>query len=358
MIPARPLKLCLLLRYFTVGGLERVVIALANSYVARGIDVRVVVLSTGKRNSLVTELDPRVDIRLLSGSRSEKVTALRELTRDRLVHVHFGDGHTHSLFRAALAGRSVVVTYHSVYTHKRTWWHNRIDQFWASRASAIIAVSAAVKTFCTDEVGIPADRVTVIPNGIEPRARDARPRDTNGGLEALSLSSLYPHKNHGVLLGGVAAARRGGTDVRLRMVGDGPSMAALYRSCIDLGLRDAVDWYGAVWRRDIVEPLLASADVFVSGSRFEGLPLSVLEGMAYGLPLVLSDIPPHREAAGDAALYFGCDDPKGLASALCTLAEDRTLRERLQRASRKRLERFDFDRYVDAHLAVYQQAAA
>ncbi|APR75945.1 Glycosyltransferase [Minicystis rosea] len=348
----------IVLRYFTVGGLERVVIALANAFAARGVDTRVIVLSTGKRNALITELDAGVDVALLSGERQEKLAALRKLTHGRLVHIHFGDGHIHPLIRTALVDRKVVITYHSVYRHKRTWLKNRLDQFWASRATGIIAVSNAVKEFCAGDVRIPADRITVIPNGIESRVGPAIARPAGGPLTAISLASLYPHKNHGVLLDGLSIARQKGIDLRLRMLGDGPSMAAHYRRCLTLGLRPAVDWYGAVWRRDMVQPLLASSDLFVSGSRFEGLPLSVLEGMAHGLPMVLSDIPPHREVAGDAALYFPPDDPAALADRIHAITASAERRAEMQEASRRRVKTFDLDRCVEDHLAVYRQAAA
>lgn len=348
----------LLLRYFTVGGLERVVIALANAFVARGIDTQVVVLHTGKRNALITELDPRVKLALLEGPERRRLAELRRLTRGRLVHINFGDGYILPLVRAALAGRVVVVSYMSVYRHKRTWLKNRFDRLWASQAAGIVAVSNAVKDFCVQDVGIPAARVSVIPCVIEPPATLPTARSSGAALTAISLASLYPHKNQAALLDGLAAARRSGVDVRLRMVGDGPTMAALYQRCVGLGIREAVDWYGAVWRRDIVQPLLASSDVFVSASKFEGLPLSIQEAMGHGLPLVLSDIPPHREAAGDAALYFRADAPEELADRLRSLAADPERRAALERASRARLGQFDLQRCVEDHLAVYRRAVA
>ena len=347
--------ICFLLRYFTVGGLERVVSALANTLVDRGIDVRIVVLSSGKRNALITELDPRIDLALLDGPWRQRLEALRRLTSGRLVHIHFGDGYTHPRVRAALKGRTTIVTYHSVYSHKRTWMRNRIDQFWAARTDGIVAVSDAVKAFCVDEVGISADRVTVIPNAVP------RPDDSANGtatsappLALLSLASLYPHKNQEAVIRGLAAARRCGLDARLSIVGDGPVMASLYQLSIALGIQPDIDWYGAVWRRDMVQPLIAASHAFVSASRFEGMPLSVLEAMSFDLPLVLSDIPPHRQVAGTGALYFSPDDPEALAEHLIAL-DSESLRAELSEASRLRIGDFDLDTCVDRYVEVYQQ---
>ncbi|MCE0445433.1 glycosyltransferase family 4 protein [Streptomyces tricolor] len=98
------LRVCLLLRYFTVGGLERVVTSLANELVERGVDVRVVALAVAKRNALMTELDPRVEAITLSGPPLRPLAAVARLTRGRVVHLHFGDGRIHPLVRLALRG--------------------------------------------------------------------------------------------------------------------------------------------------------------------------------------------------------------------------------------------------------------
>lgn len=346
--------MCLVVRYFTVGGLERVVVSLANRLAARGVDTRVVVLGTARRNALMTELDGAVDVITLSGSRRARWAALRRLTAGRVVHLHFGDGRIHPLARLALLDRPVVVTYHSVYTHQRTPARNRLDRVLTGRARAIVAVSGAVADFCVDEVGLPADRITVIPNGVATGATAAPARPA---FLAVAVAGLYAHKNQRTLLAGLAQARAAGLDAGLRVVGDGPELANLHRRTIELGVRPVVDWYGAVWRRDLVAPLLEQADAFVSASRFEGMPISVLEAMGAGVPLVLSDIPAHRELAGDAALYFAPDRPRHLADQLVALAGDPALGARLAAAGRCRAGAADVDRAVTAHLAVYRAVA-
>ncbi|WP_380283453.1 glycosyltransferase family 4 protein [Kitasatospora purpeofusca] len=352
------LRVCLLVRYFTVGGLERVVTALANDLVARGVPVRVVALAVARRNALMTELDPRVEVVSLAGPARRRLAGVARLTRDHVVHVHFGDGRIHPLVRLALRGRPTVVTYHSVYTHKRTWLRNRVDRYVNTRADQVLAVSEAVREFCATQVGLPAERVEVVPNAIRLDRPGAEPPAAGADLTVVSLAGLHPHKNQAAVLAGVAQARRAGTDVRLRVIGDGPQMAELFQQARESGIADAVDWYGQVWRRDLVLPLLGSSGAFVSASRFEGMPISILEGLAAGLPMLLSDIPPHRETAGDAALYFPPDSPADLAAALRLLAEDPARRRDLAKASLERSGRFDPDRFVERHLRVYRRVAA
>ena len=113
------IKITLLVRYFTIGGLERVVIALANEYVSRGFDTQIVIVSRGKRNSLNTELDPRIEIVFLAGNPVAKARKLKAVTKGRLVHIHFGDGKIHPWIRLQLMNSIKTITYHSVYRHKR-----------------------------------------------------------------------------------------------------------------------------------------------------------------------------------------------------------------------------------------------
>ena len=198
----KDLKITLLLRYFTIGGLERVVLALANNYVAHGLDTEIIILSKGKRNSLITELDPQVSVHFLSGNHFNKVKMLRQKTKERLVHIHFGDGKIHPLIRLSLCGRKKVLTYHSVYSHKRNRLLNAIDFIFSKSIDSFIAVSDAVKDFCSNEVHIDRSKIHVIHNGIFKSNEVISVHDfsKNRPMILLSLASLYPHKNHTFLL--------------------------------------------------------------------------------------------------------------------------------------------------------------
>ncbi|MGK5450175.1 glycosyltransferase family 4 protein [Streptomyces radiopugnans] len=353
-------SVCFVLRHFTVGGLERVVSLLANQLAALGVSVRVVVLGTARRNALITELDDAVDVHVLSGPWPARLQSVRELARGRVVHLHFGDGRIHPSVRWALRDHpEVVVTYHSVYSHKRTRPANRLDRLVTSRCRRVVAVSEAVSRFCTEEVGLPAGLVTVIRNAVPESGAGAftRTERVEGGLDLVALASVYPHKNHVSLIRGVAALRARGHDVRLRVIGDGPQMAQAFQTAKEMNIASAIDWYGAVWKREIVGAVLRSSDVFVSASRYEGLPLSVLEGLRAGLPMVLSDIDAHRETAGDAAVYFPADDAEAFADGVQSLL-DAGDRAAYSKAAVERSQVFSVERFVARHVELYASFSA
>ncbi len=142
------------------------------------------------------------------------------------------------------------------------------------------------------------------------------------------------------------------------IVGDGPDRARLEDEIGHLGLAGRVRLAGE--RRDVAE-LLADADVFALSSSSEGMPVSVLEAMAAGLPVVASRVGgvPEQVVDGETGLLVEPGDPEDLAEALARLVGDRELRGRLGAAGRARAEdAFDLEPFRRAHLELYSRELA
>jgi glycosyltransferase involved in cell wall biosynthesis len=95
---------------------------------------------------------------------------------------------------------------------------------------------------------------------------------------------------------------------------------------------------------------LIRADVFVTASESEAMPMSVLEAAAAGLPVIASDIPAHRWLLGDSALYFPVGDYTALADALTRLQRDTDLWMRLARAGPTTVSPFSMARFVSSYV--------
>jgi glycosyltransferase involved in cell wall biosynthesis len=159
------------------------------------------------------------------------------------------------------------------------------------------AVEAVAVPFCYD-----SDRFG--PPAAEPRIIPAVPT-------ILSISRLVPHKNHAVLLGAAAQLPFAAT---IRIIGRGPEAHHLRRLAGELGVSlDLSDHWAT--DQEIVAAY-RSASVVVSASRFEGFGLTPIEGLAMGLPVIASDIPPHREFLDGRVRFFPPDDAGALATAL------------------------------------------
>jgi glycosyltransferase involved in cell wall biosynthesis len=119
--------------------------------------------------------------------------------------------------------------------------------------------------------------------------------------------------------------------------------AAIEKSIAELGLGGTVEITGWLPRQDLLA-LYARASVFVYPSRFEGFGMPVLEALAAGIPVACSEIPPLREVAGDAALFFDPLDEEAIASALDRITEDVNLRAKLAAAGPDRARPFTWQR--------------
>jgi glycosyltransferase involved in cell wall biosynthesis len=147
-------------------------------------------------------------------------------------------------------------------------------------------------------------------------------------------------------------------DYQAAFVGEGPRRPEIAGDLEDKGLAGRVELLGS---RDDVSDLLASADIFVLSSRSEGFPVSVLEAMAAGLPVVASDVGGVSEAVvhGETGLLVPAHEPVALRGALELLLRDAPLRRRLGEAGFERARRhFDLAPFTDAHLELYRRELA
>jgi glycosyltransferase involved in cell wall biosynthesis len=198
-------------------------------------------------------------------------------------------------------------------------------------------------------------RATVIRNGV---ALDVPRCHADGGDPAwiVTVPRLRRPKDVMTLVRAVALLEPG--TVRALVVGEGPQRAELAAEIRRLGVTRAV---GLAGERDDVAGLLAQADLFVLPSRSEGLPVSVLEAMAAGVPVVASAVGGVPELVEDGAtgLLVPPGDPRALAAAIAKLAGDPALRRRLGAAGRRRVEaRFDAASCRTAHVELYRALLA
>lgn len=177
-------------------------------------------------------------------------------------------------------------------------------------------------------------RLHTVWNGIDDTAERARPGASHVPVITMVARFSAP-KDHATLIH--AAASLIESPWRLRLVGDGPLLSAVQALASRLGIADRVEFLGA---RTDVAALLASSHIFVLASRFEGLPISIIEAMRAGLPVVASDVGGVSELvdARSGLLVPACDS-RALASALARLQSDTRLRELLGGHGRRRYER-------------------
>lgn len=188
-------------------------------------------------------------------------------------------------------------------------------------ATRAIAVSAAVRThLATLAPEVPVD---VVPNGVDhDRFAGRAPRpDRSGPFRIVLVGRLVPNKGPRTAIDAVARLREQGLGVCLDVVGDGPLRQGLERAVHSRGLSGVVRFLG---HRTDLPDILAAADVLVRPSLTEGMPLSLLEAMAAGVPVVASDIPGNRSLVrdGETGVLVPPGDADALARAVHGLVRD------------------------------------
>lgn len=202
------------------------------------------------------------------------------------------------------------------------------------------------------KVGTPESLVTVH-NGIATSGQEPVARPEKDDVRLIMVARLGDPKEPHRLLEALA---RLPSRVSLDLVGEGPQSGELTTLAKDLGIESRVRFLG---RREDVPELLADASVFVLVSRYEAFPLSILEAMRAGLPVVASDVGGVREAVveGETGYLVPRGDLTVLVNRLSRLIDDPGSRARMGEAGRKRFhERFTLDEMVQRTEAVYQDA--
>lgn len=231
--------------------------------------------------------------------------AAREL-RPSIVHAH---GPVEGALATCLHPRTWnlrrvgVYTAHHSYTNTNLRYRNRFLELiaFATFGRVVCVGDASLKSFPKLFRSAAGRRLTAISNGVDIDRVDrviaeaGQGRQNDGRFLVVSVGRLIPIKDPLSVVRGVS--RLSASRVSFVLAGDGPSRGDVERLAGQLLGPDSVSILGAI-RRDEVIRLLAKSDVFVSMSKGEGLPIAVLEAMAAGRPVILSDIPSHREIVG------------------------------------------------------------
>ncbi len=300
------------------------------------------------------------------GARASGLSKLVALMREERVDVVNGHNPTGALY-AALAARAAGVpvmfrTEHSIhYPGRHSPFYPALEVLSTALTRRVVCVCRAVLHSHVSRLPWAARRFVTVANGISPaphsRARGAVRQELNVSPEdvlLLTVGSLTRQKAQHHLLDAFARVHAADPRVRLAIAGEGPLRPALEAQARALGLDGHLRLLGS--RADVGD-LMQGADLFVLSSEREGLPVTVLEAMAAGLPVVATRAGGTAEAVeeGRTGLIAPVGDVPALAAAIAALASDPARRTSLGQAGRARWsELFTAERMVRETEALYR----
>ena len=294
----------------------------------------------------------------LVGAAIAAVAALKRRLRPDLVHVNVSDPSAFFHLRTLRAHPCPSIVSLRVSVGRRATANSLLAELLRS-ADRVTAVSAAALADAVAACPEIEDRSVVIHNGL-PDPRCEPPPLSFEPPVLVAAGRLVADKGFDVALRALARIRQARPDVTLRIAGDGPERAALAALAEDLGVAATVDFLGWV-QPDRLASVLAEASVVLVPSRWqEAFGLVALQAAQVGRPVVATRVGglPEVVAAGETGLLVANEDDAALAAAVLELIGDPQGSRRMGAAARWRAaERFDFGRYVDQHLALYEELA-
>lgn len=343
-----------------LGGAEKQAIALAKGLVRREWRVSMIALS-GNGGAAAGELAAAdvefLTLRMRKGLADPRgwVRLNRWLRRERpdVLHTHLPHATWMARGSRLLAPVRVVVdTVHTAATGPGT---RRMVYRWTGwLADCVTAVSCGVADAYVGAGMVRADRMTVLPNGIELEGWEPGTRKECGLKDEFvwcAVGRLERVKKYGALLRAMAGLPE---TARLMIAGSGAEEVALRALAEELGVAGRVRFLG--FQAD-VRPRLQAADGFVLSSLWEGLPVSLLEAGACGLPAVATDVAGVREVVADGETGFvaAADDVDSLRRAMLRLMQMRPEnRLAMGMDARRRIEeRFALESVLDRWEALY-----
>jgi glycosyltransferase involved in cell wall biosynthesis len=361
-----------LIKGLGAGGAEQLLLSIARSADRNRFEFRVAHVLDNEDHLVAPLLTENVSVRSLGGVTRTLdlrwVLALRRhlsRTRPDIIHVHspLVAAVTRLVTRTIRHPPPIVTTEHNSWTayERFTRLANRLT---FRLDDAHLAVSEAALRSMPSEF---REMTEVIVHGVElekiaaQRAERDKVRLELGvrpdQVVICTVANLRWHKGYPDLLTAARAVIDHGCDVVFLAVGQGPLEADIQARHLELGLGDRFRLLG--YRADAVR-LLAGADVFVLASLEEGFPIALMEALAVGLPVVVTDVGgmPDAVQSGVEGLVVPRGDPQALAEALTVLAEEPELRRSMATASQEKARAFDISRAVRRTMEIYEALIA
>lgn len=374
---ADPIRVAFVVHTFDMAGLERCIAHLANHLDRTRFQPVIICLNrSGSAEKWVERDDvPIFALGKRSGNDWRVIRKLAETLKEERVEVV----HSHNwgtLVETTLACSRARIRAHLHAEHglelsdlQLAKWRGRLRNWvkgWGlRRADLVVVVADIVRRRLIEHCRLPPDRIRFVPNGVErlpvddPEAARRQIRQELGVSDDTvligSAGRLAPIKNFESAVAATAELRSQGRNVALLLVGDGPNRESILERGRELGITEHVFLPG---RREDVGRWLAALDVFVNSSLGEAMSMSILEAMAAGLPMVVTDVGENSVLVGGDApcgLVVPSGDVPALAGGLGRLSSDRALRLNFSKHACSRFEAdYTVDQMVNAYSDLYE----
>lgn len=245
-----------------------------------------------------------------------------------------------------------VHTMHSVGGKEHKIYGYLLRQAYRNPQFTMVALSSRIHDELNGMYPNLKERLVTIFNGVDVKHFESQKQRMNSDhIELICVANLTPVKNHEMLIKSFAdVVKRSDKSLHLVLVGDGMLRSELEQTTQTYGLQNMISFKGSV---SDPSSLLKKADVFTMSSHYEGMPLSVAEAMAAGLPIVAPQVGGLNEMVDGNGILYEVDNQEALSNAIAEIITDNRLWNQFHKESIRRASLFDLSKMVSKYEELY-----
>jgi glycosyltransferase involved in cell wall biosynthesis len=360
------MKIAHLINSLATGGAEKLLVETVPMYEAAGIKIDVIV-ANGKMHPFTKILQETSQAKIFSlgaGSVYNPLLIFKLMRHFRhydIVHVHLFPVQYFAAIAKCLSRNKVklVFTEHNTSNRRiKHWYFKPLEKQIYKAYSKLICITQEIESIYKKYLPKLESKWKLIGNGVNISAMQKaipleKPSLEKSILETdkllIQVAAFREQKDQATLIKSMALLP---LEIKLLLVGEGATKNSCMQLVKALGLMDRVFFLGL--RMDVPQ-LLKTADIVVLSSKYEGLSLSSIEGMAAGKPFIASDVPGLTELVSGAGLLFECGNEKELAFHIKELLQDPMYYKNVADACLERAQDYTIEKMVAAHIELYKK---
>lgn len=345
-----------------LAGGEKIAAELAYEINGENYQVHLVIINEKKNNILQDKLDSE-NIKCHFYGHKENNVLIRKIhqlkwifnTLDKLnpdiIHVHLD--YYFTWIYSLLRGKRILQTFHSQPFRIRNFWTKNVYKVLHKKGlitSVLLTENLAAefsKLFCVEQ-----ESLVIVPNFVESKNYFYPERDYTSDEEIVFtfIARFHPVKNHHMLITAFSELLRRISNSRLLLAGDGEMLNAERDYVQSLGIEGKVDFLGEITE---ISNLLKRTDISVISSISEAFPLVLLEAMAAGLPVIVTNVGGMQDIVDGNGIKVSADDYFSMADAMEKLALDSELRKQYGKRSLELVKKYEMNTVVEKYKKVY-----
>lgn len=349
-------KVAIIVSSLTIGGAETMVVRLAKNINKSRYAVQVICLSGKNGTGLEKELeDANISTHYLGKNKGASIKAFKKLwktlSKFKPDVVHGNISGTIYALPWVCAHKCKLI--HTIHTKPDNEF-NKIVRFILKvfvnlKKVVFVAVSKENQTFAIDYYGIKESKCAYVNNPVELDKYYRKPHGT-GEVRFINVSRQDSNKNQALAIRVFEKIYHKAKNVRLTLVGDGSEHNNLINLTNEAGLADVISFPGMVSN---AEDYLAGSDVYISTSHMEALPLSILEAVATGLPIISSNVGGCSALVKNNGYLFKDNDEETLYELMYKLVQSEDLRNQLSSNSYDIVKKYDAVACANKYMDIY-----